>query len=211
MPKLKANTSNLISEQLTDFQYSEILARSPYDISSGSDYAAYASASDVAILCRNLLNGEDGFSFSSSPSIDAINTWLSSGCSIIESRLASDGYVVPISQDALVFGWLRDLNALFCAANAEYSRLNISITPGERTRGQLFEDRFWKQLDSLCEMDLTTIGAVKNDNSISSMSLYVGGTKKSNKESVKNNYDRVDPRFSKGLFNLPNTNHNTED
>ena len=213
MPKVVAKSVAID----TDEQLEVVNSRGTYDYiffeasPSASEYSAYASASDVSILCRNLLNGEDGFSASSSPSLTAINTWLSSGCSVIESRLATDGYSVPILQDTLLYGWLKELNALFGASKAEYSRLNISVTPGERTRGQLFEDKFWKQLDALCAMDLTTIGAIRNESTISSMPLFVGGTSKSQKGSTKSNTDRVNPRFSKNMFDLPNTNHVTED
>ena len=179
-----------------------------YDISGSTVYSTtygYSSASDVAALCRNLLSGEENFSSSTSPNLVSVESWLSSGCSIIESKMLSNGYKIPIGGDTILFGWLRDINTLYAASRAELSRLNITLNTGERTRGQLFEERFWKQLEDLGNMDLTTVGAAKSDNTISSMTMFVGGTSVTQKANSTGNSDRVSPRFSKGMFNMPGT------
>ena len=71
---------------------------------------AYASASDVSGLCRSLLGENVTFSDSSCPTINQVKNWLTSGCSIIESRLTQKGYSVPVSNGAGAYGWLNDLN-----------------------------------------------------------------------------------------------------
>ena len=176
-------------------------------------YTAYASASDVAMLCRNLLGPEHAFSQSSSPSLLSVNTWLSSGCSIIESKIAGAGYAVPIVQGTTLYQWLSDLNAMFAVSRAEMSRINVTLNSGERTRGQLFEEMFWKQLDTLVtSIDLTTIGGVTNSsgNSILGQTMWVGGTSVASKDTYKDDTDRVKPKFSVGMFNLPGTlDHNS--
>lgn len=174
---------------------------------SSSDYAAYAAASDVANYCRNLLGDSGSFSSSTSPTLTAVNTWLSSGCSIIEAKLSSYGYATPVSNTTVLYEWIRDLNTLYAAARAEMSRINVTLSPGERTRGQVFEEMFWKQLDQWKSMDLTTTGATNNTsgNSILGQTLWVGGTSIDSKDTYKDDSDRVKPKFSKGMFNMPGT------
>lgn len=175
---------------------------------SDYDYSAYASASDVASLCRNLLGSDYTFGSSSSPTITAVNSWLSSGCSIIESKIANAGYNTPIASNTILYKWLSDLNMLFAASRAEMSRINVTLSPGERTRGQVFEEMFWNQLNSLTtDFDLTTVGATPNTstNSILGQTLWVSGTSIASKDTYKDDSDRVKPRFSAGMFNMPGT------
>jgi len=175
--------------------------------SESTTSTGYASASNVANYCRNLLGDSASFSSSTSPTLTAVNTWLSSGCSIIESRLSSYGYSIPVSTGTTLYDWISDLNTLYAAARAEMSRINVTLSPGERTRGQVFEEMFWKQLDQWKSMDLTTTGATNNtsSNSILGQTLWVGGTSVASKDSYKDASDRVKPKFSKGMFNMPGT------
>src|SRR5512135_2662394 len=92
---------------------------------------AYASASDVAAFCRNLLSACATFSTSTSPTLTDVNGWLGSGYSVINTYLGSVGYSVPVSATTTVYPWLTELNALFGAAKAEMSRANVVLGPGE--------------------------------------------------------------------------------
>ena len=103
--------------------------------------ATYAAASDVAALCRNLLGGAPTFSTTTCPKLVEVENWLSSGCSVIESRLSSWGYTIPVASTTTLYAWLRDLNAFYAAANAEWARSNVILAPGERSRGMIFERR----------------------------------------------------------------------
>lgn len=162
---------------------------------------AYASASDVAVLCQNLLSGASNFSTSSSPTSSAVEAWLSSGCAVIETTLAGWGYEVPPASTTAVYVWLRDLNALFAAARAELSRTNITLTPGERTRGQLIEEMFWQGLAQLQQQDLTRAGLSRSQYG----ELYVGGISIDEKASWEADTDRVVPRFKREQFAFPGT------
>jgi len=161
----------------------------------------YCSASDSALLCQNLLSGASNFSTSTSPTLTAVNRWLSSGCSIINAKLAARGYDAPVSSAATAYDWLTDLNALYGAAKAEQSRTNITVSSGERTRGQMFERSFWEQLEELCKNDLTFAGLSRT----SSGKLWAGGISITDKETYESDTDRVAPRFATGLFGFDGT------
>ena len=156
---------------------------------------AYTSACSVARLCRNLLGQEKVFSQSSCPTLNDVNEWLSSGCSIIESTLAGCRYTVPVASGTTAYGWLSDVNALYGAGMAEMSRTTATVSTDERTRGQVFLEMFWTQLDRLCDSDLSLAGLERANTG----PLYVGGTKHSVKRGWRQDTDRVGPRFWRGL------------
>lgn len=162
---------------------------------------AYCSASTVAGLCRNLLGQEGGFSFSSCPTINDVNQWLSSGCSIIESQLAGCKYTVPVAGGTAAYDWLAHLNALYGAAYAEMSRTTVTLGPQERTRGQIYLEQFWNQLNMLCKTDFTLAGLTRT----TAGTLYVGGISVTEKDTYENNADRVPPRFFRGLGRFSDT------
>lgn len=160
---------------------------------------AYASASNVAGLCQNILGSEDNFTTSTCPTLSQVKYWLSSGCSVLEGRLAGAGYSVPVTSGTRAYDWLGDLNCLYAAARAEMSRTNITLAPGQRTRGQVFDEMFWKQLKELLQLDLTQVGVSRG----SSGRLYVGGISVSDKDSWEDDTDRVPSRFRRGMFDYP--------
>ena len=162
---------------------------------------AYASGSDVAAYCTNILGGQTGFSYSSCPTISAVNGWLSSGCSIIESQLSGHRYSTPVGAGTAAYDWLKNLNALYAAGNVEMSRANVVLAPGERTRGQVFLEMFWKQLEELCRGDLSLAGLSRS----SYGKLYAGGISVSTKQTYETDSDRVEPRFGRGMFSFPGT------
>ena len=156
---------------------------------------AYSSASDVAALCRNLIDDDTNFNTSTSPTLVAVNNWLSSGCSIIETRLTSEGYSTPVTSNLTIYQWIAELNTLYGAAQAERSRMNIIVGMGERNRAMMFERDFWDGLDRMMALNLVDAGLSK-----SSKAIYVGGISKADKDSIEGNTDRVVPRFYKDRF-----------
>ena len=162
---------------------------------------SYGTPTGVAGLVRNILSGAVDFSNSSSPALNQVEEWLSSGCSIIEARLSSAGYATPAAESSGIWGWLADLNNLWGASKVEFSRTIATVGPGERTRGQIFEQQFWQGLDRLCNLDLTLIGLSR----VSDDAIYVGGTKDSEKDEWEQSTDRVKPRFFKGQFAFDET------
>jgi len=162
---------------------------------------AYASASNVAAWSQNILGGASTFSSSTSPTLTAVTNWLTSGCAVIEATLSGEGYNVPPASGTVAYDWLSELNALYAAARVELSRTNITVGPGERTRGQVFNDMFHSGLKRLLVTNLSATGLSKS----ATGGLYTGGISISDKDSRKANTDRVQPRFSRGQFDFPGT------
>jgi len=163
---------------------------------------AYGSASGVARYCKNILGPEQTFSESSCPSIKDVKGWLSGACAVIETCLANRGYSVPVAAGNRVYDWLADLGELYGAARVELSRTNVTLGPGERTRGQVFDEQFWNQLDRLCKNDLTQLGVGKSG---TGARIYVGGISQTEKDRIIADTDLVAPRFSRNLFRFPDT------
>ena len=160
----------------------------------------YASASNVAGLCQNLLGGASSFSASSSPTDTHVNNWLDQGYSTINTVLNSLGYMTPAASSATIYYRLVNLNTLYAAAFAELSRINVTLAPGERTRGQVFMQMFEDGLSELSNMDLSTVG-ISADTAMGTM--YVGGISIADKEANEDDTDRVPRRFVRGMFNFP--------
>lgn len=161
----------------------------------------YSSASQVAAYCKNLLGPEPTFTQSSCPTLTQVKNWLSTGCSVIESCLADNGYVTPVSASSGAYVWIQEIETLFGAARSEMSRTNVVLGPGERTRGQVFQDMFWDELEKLCKRDLTRYGVTRSSTGI----IHVGGISKARKCLVEQDSDRVEPRFERNLFRFPDT------
>lgn len=166
---------------------------------TAADY--YASASDVAALCRNLINNDSNFGSSTSPTLTQVNSWLSSGCAIIEAKISDMGYAVPITATTTVYKYLTDLNALYAAARAELSRINVTLGPGERTRGQVFDEMFWKQLKQLENLNLATMGASRYTSS-DTVGIFGGGLTDTSKDTYTDNSDYVTARFTRGMLSF---------
>jgi len=161
----------------------------------------YASASHVARLTKNLVGPDKTFTSSTSPTLKAVNDWLSSGCSVIETVLGSNGYSTPVASTAGAYSWFTDLNGLWAAAWAEMSRSNVTLGPGERTRGQYFLEEFWSQFDRILKQDLT-IGGGLAKSSVGG-TIFVGGIKVADKQTIEQDTSLVEPRFSRGMFRDP--------
>ena len=169
---------------------------------------AYSTNEQVAALCRNLLDGSEYFSTSSSPTAADVEDFLSSGCSIIETHLKVWGYNTPVVATATAYDWFSELNTLFAAARAEMTRINVTLSPGERTRGQVFDEMFWSGLKKLEGIDLTAAGLTKTNTGTTTTSggfLYVGGTSVAEKSTREEDSDRVAPRFRRDMFRFPDS------
>ena len=94
---------------------------------------AYAAASDVAALCRNLLGGASAFSATTCPNASQVTAWLSSGCALINSVVKSKGYTA-IGADSDVYEFATAANAHYAAWQAERSRISARVTNDERTK-----------------------------------------------------------------------------
>ena len=132
---------------------------------------------------------------------EEVDAWISSGCGVIESQLNGHGYSTPVASGTGAFDVLRDLNALFAAARVEMSRVNVTLGPGERVRGQVFDKMFWDQLAMFMSQDLTLLGLTRSTQG----KLYVGGTSITEKQKQEKDSDRVEPRFHRGIGRFPGT------
>lgn len=157
---------------------------------------AYASASDVSALTRNLIGSASGYDTSTCPTLAQVNVWLSSGCALIESALASDGYGT-ISVTSQAYGLAQLCNALYAAWMAERSRISSRVAVDERTRADMVKKDFEYHLDLLRELDLSRMGVTQTG------VPYAGGISVSAKNTRQNDTDRVNARFSRGQFRNP--------
>lgn len=153
---------------------------------------AYASPSDVAAYCRNLLGPEPDFSDATSPNRTAINNWLSSACALINTQLASRGYGT-IGATSMAYDLARDVSALYAAWQAERSRTTARVTNEERTRADMFKRDFTDQLKMMMSLDLSQAGVTVTGKA------YAGGISVSDKDTQESDRDRVQPRFVKGI------------
>jgi len=159
----------------------------------------YSSCQRVAALVPNLINSAssfDGLTVTHPASAQFIQ-WMSSGCAMINTRLQTLGYDVPIGSGVVAYDFLADLEATYAAYRAEMSRSSPRIAAGERTRAQQFKKDFDDGLKALAGMDLTRMGVAYMGK------WYVGGISESEKEDVESDSDRVKMRFTHGQFSNP--------
>ena len=161
---------------------------------------AYASASDVAALTRNLLGPATEYDdLSTCPTLSQVTAWLSSGCSLINSKLGSEN-LGPIPQSSGAYDLAKEVNALFAAWMAERSRTNARIAADERTRADMLKKDFESLLDMLTGLDLSFMGVGELT---TTGTAYAGGISISDKSSVEGDADRVKPRFERDMFRNP--------
>ena len=163
---------------------------------------AYASTCDVAALTRTLLGPLTTFSESSSPTSDQVTNWLSSGCAIINTRLAAAGYA-PIPTSSVAYDLARQINALFAAWMAERSKTLGTTQAGENTRADMFKKDYQALLDMMLDIDLANAGVSSLGGS--SAKPYAGGISLDDKSTDETNSDRVKPRFKRGMMRDPNS------
>ena len=150
---------------------------------------AYASASDIASLTKNLVGGASSFDTSTSPTLTQVNAWLTSGCAMIETVLGA-----AVTNDKALYGVAVEANALYGAWMAERSRTNARTTAEERTRADMLRRDFFDHLKWLQQYGLSRAGVAPTS------LAYAGGISAADKESVLSDEDRVRPRFTRGHF-----------
>ena len=160
---------------------------------------AYSQASRVAALIPNLLNSASDFTnlAVAHPASAQLVAWMSSGCALINARIQSLGYDVPIGSGVVIYDYLADLEATYAAYKAEQSRSSPRVAAGERTRANEFKKAFDSGLGDLAELDLTRMGVAYTGK------WYVGGISESEKEDIESDTDRVKMRFTHGQFSNP--------
>ena len=152
---------------------------------------AYASASHVFAHCYSLVKPASEFDTTTCPTLGEVNQWLSSGCAVINARLAGAGYgAIPATSAA--YDLALAANALYGAWMAERSRVGARVSADERTRADMFFKDFKFHLDQLLELDLSRTGVSQTSRA------YAGGISYADVSSVESDSDRVRPRFKRG-------------
>ena len=175
---------------------------------------AYCSASDIFAYSQNLTHGNPMFNEETTPTLTQVNRFLSSGCAAIHTALTGAGINVPVASGTALHDQLSDLNALFGAGRAEMSRVNVTVQPGERTRGQIFLEMFKDDLNSLIlsmsEMNEDQLDDIGAELSIgTSGKIFVGGISQDSKDSYDDDDDRVKPRIKRDQFKFSGTTYPT--
>lgn len=156
----------------------------------------YCTACDVYALVKNLVLPSGSFDANTCPTLNDVNSWISSGCSVIETDLADAGYS-PIPLGAAPYGIATQINAQFAAWLAESSRVGAMVQAGERTRADMFKTNWNAMLTVLSSRDLSRSGIANRS------TAYAGGISVSDKAAVSGNSDRVKPRFTRGMGHNP--------
>ena len=164
---------------------------------------AYASASDVSILTPHLLSGSTASTFttSTSPTLNSVNSWLSSGCAMINARLGSKGYD-SIGESSGAYEFARQANALYGAWMAEMSLLSARVSKSENARAQIFKKDFEDMVGMLLSLDLSQMGVTRGK---APPANYAGGISETDKTETEDDTDRVRPRFGRGMFDNSDT------
>jgi hypothetical protein len=161
---------------------------------------AYASASDVAVLVRNIMGTSASFDSATCPTLTQVNTWLTTGCGVINTKIAQYGYgPIPTSSEA--YGLAQQANAAYGAWWTERSRTLSTVRAEERTRADMFKKDFFDLLDLLCEIDLGSVGVAKSSGV--KPRVHAGGISVDGKDTLEQDTDRVTPRFKRGMFGNP--------
>ncbi len=120
------------------------------------DFITYSSASDVAALIPNILNGASNFdnlSNSITPGSFQLQLFMEEGYSIINTMLKSNGYAIPVSACAIIRNQVNDIEASYAAYQAELSRSSPRSAVNKRTLKQ--RDAWIGGLKRLIGLDLT--------------------------------------------------------
>ncbi len=153
---------------------------------------AYASASDVAALCRNLIGSASNFDTSTRPTVAQVNTWLSAGCALINTIIFGRNYSAAVQPSSPAYEFVGLANAQFAAWQAERSLTLASVQAAERTRADMFKKDFNDSLNLIKTLSLGQAGVGQQSN------VYTGGISQADKQDQEADSDRVTPRFVRG-------------
>ena len=165
---------------------------------------AYASASDVGALCRNLLGAASGFDTSTSPTLIQINSWLSAGCALINATILGRNFQDEIPTDSAAYEFFSMANAQFAAWQAERSRTLASVQATERTRADMFKKDFRDSLDLITMLSLGQSGVSQKQSNV-----YLGGLTHTDKAQDAGDSDAVHSRFVRGMMSDKTINDET--
>lgn len=159
---------------------------------------AYASASDVSALTRDLIGSASGFDTGTCPTLTQVNAWLSTGCAVINATIGGYGYGA-IPESSAAYGLAQQANALYAAWMAERSRSSARISTQERTRAEMFRSDYKMLMETLSDLNLGRMGVTQTSQ------VVAGGISQSDKDRVAADSDRVPDRFSRGMFRNQDT------
>ena len=164
---------------------------------------AYSTCARLLALIPNLTNNSasiDSMGADVFPGSAALVNFLSSGCSIINTKIRSLGFAPPAGATSEIYDYLSQLEAQYGAWQAEAARSSPRIAQGERTRADQFKRSFEDGLKLLETMDLSRSGLGID----STTDWYIGGVSQAEKNLVESDTDRVPYRFKKGQFENKN-------
>lgn len=153
---------------------------------------AYASASDVAALCRNLVGNANNFNTSTSPTLMQVEAWLSAGCALINTVIFGRNYTAAVQPSSPAYEFVGMANAQFAAWQAERSRTLATVQATERTRADMFKKDFNDSLALIKTLSLGQAGVAQSSN------VYTGGISQADKQAEEADQDRVNSRFVRG-------------
>jgi len=136
----------------------------------------------------------DNMATTATPGSAQLIRFMSSGCAIINARLQSKGYGIPVAATNAIHDWLADIEANYVAYRAEATRSSPRSAAGERSRADMFKKAFYDELDALDNLDLTQMGLTLT------RSWYIGGRSQADKDTVDGDTDRVSGRFERAQF-----------
>ena len=156
----------------------------------------YCSSSDISALTPHLVSGASDFTTSTSPTLAQVTAWISSGCSVVNAKLAVHGYGA-ISTTSIAYEFARQANALYGAWMAERSRISARVTNDPNTRDRQFKRDFTDMIDMLVELDLTRMGVSRTNRQPDN---WAGGVDVQDKDDNSSDTSIVQPRFARGQF-----------
>jgi len=154
----------------------------------------YSSASDVAIYCPEMTDSGTTFTATTLPSLTQVNALIDRAYSRVNSRLAANGYSVPVTAGTTTYDELTDIEALYAAARAQGSRISSRIGPNERSKSDVLLEQHDKALKALLKRDLSRAGVTHTGKA------YAGGISVDDKQAQEDDTDRVEPRFKTDQF-----------
>ena len=160
---------------------------------------AYSSCRKILALTPNLFNNSasiDNLGADIVPGSAQIIDFISAGSSLINTKLNALGYAAPAGTSAEIYPFLGQLEAYYCAWQAEAARSSPRTATGERTRADMFRRMFEDGLKMLESMDLSRSGLSLE----STADWYIGGISQSEKDLVESDTDRIPTRFGRGQF-----------
>lgn len=168
------------------------MAYTGYEVSAGD------AMNRVEALCKTLTDA-GVFSTTTQPTLAEVEDWLTDGKAQVNLRLARYGYSKD-QTDADVVRVLMHLNALWAAAQVEFSNPSQGFSPEEGSRGEMFLKQFEEQCTvTINNSGFEELGGTKASDLTELSSA--GGIRYSDKETIENDTDIIPYAFTRGRFN----------